>query len=63
MNINYASLLPGLEGLARSLATVCKIRATTALITNSAEERALLMLVHGENLERDRRARLGHTSR
>jgi hypothetical protein len=29
MNINYATLLPGLEGLARALATVCKIRATT----------------------------------
>ena len=27
------------------------------------EERALLMLVHGESLERDRRARLGHTNR
>lgn len=29
MNINYATLLPGLEGLARSLATVCEIRATS----------------------------------
>jgi hypothetical protein len=29
MNVNYSSLLPGLDGLARSLATVSKIRATT----------------------------------
>jgi hypothetical protein len=29
MNISYATLLPGLAGLAGSLATVCKIRATT----------------------------------
>jgi hypothetical protein len=29
MNINYASLLPGLDGLARSLETVSKIRART----------------------------------
>jgi hypothetical protein len=29
MNISYATLFPGLEGLAGSLATVCKIRATT----------------------------------
>jgi FRG domain len=29
MNISYATLLPGLEGLAQSLSTVCKIRATT----------------------------------
>ena len=29
MNLNYASLYPGLDGLARSLATVSKIRATT----------------------------------
>jgi hypothetical protein len=29
MNINYATLQPGLDGLARALATVCKIRAST----------------------------------
>jgi hypothetical protein len=29
MNINYATLFPGLDGLAQSLATVCKIRATS----------------------------------
>ena len=29
MNVNFASLLPGLDGLARSLAMVSKIRATT----------------------------------
>jgi hypothetical protein len=29
MNISYATLLPGLDGLARALATVCKIRASS----------------------------------
>jgi hypothetical protein len=29
MNVNYASLFPDLDGLARSLATIAKIRAAT----------------------------------
>jgi hypothetical protein len=29
MNLNHASLIPGLDGLAQSLSTVCKIRAST----------------------------------
>jgi hypothetical protein len=34
MNITYATLFPGLDGLAQSLTTVCRIRATTVPATH-----------------------------